>query len=398
MGERSSGGASRAFTTFARASEEYFQRLLEHVPDAAYTCDAEGLITSFNGSAEKLWGRSPSLRDPAERYCGSLALLTGEGEKLPLERSPMALALEQKRAVVARELMIMRADGTRRSALAHAHPYFDDHGVLLGAVGLLVDVSAHKERELERARITARAVETQRLENLGRFAGGVAHELNNILTIVLGCAELVRRDAVRPDQAARVLSHADEIHNAGARAKQLLHHVHVFSRPSTFGKRLISLTSVVEQALVLMRGTLTRDLTLETHFDENAPAILGDAEQLQQALVQLCVNAAQALKGQKGRLRIAVERVSTQPGELRDSANASEFARLTVSDNGVGMTREVRARMFEPFFSTRELAQGMGLGLWLVQRAVEAHDGSIDVTSEVGQGTTFSLYFPQARA
>jgi PAS domain S-box-containing protein len=381
---------------FARASEAHFQRLLEHLPDAAYTCDAEGLLTSFNPGAEKLWGRSPSLRDPAERYCGSLALLTTEGEKLPLERSPIALALEQKRAVNARELTVMRADGTRRSVLAHAHPYFDDHGLLLGAVGVLVDISAQKERELERARIEARAAEAQRLESLGRFAGGVAHELNNILTIILGCAELVRRDAVRPDQAARVLSHADEIQNAGARAKQLLHQVHAFSRPSGGEKRVISLSQVVEQTLVLMRGTLTRELTLETHFDANAPVILGNVQELQQALVQLCVNAVQALTKQRGHLRITVERVSTPRGELRDSTSTPEYARLTVSDDGVGMAREVRARMFEPFYTTRE--QSMGLGLCLVQRVVDAHGGSIDVASEVGQGTTLSLYFPKARS
>src|SRR5262245_28657906 len=108
MGERSSGGASHALAGGALASEEHFQRLLEHLPDAAYTCDARGLLTYFNPSAEKLWGRSPSLRDPAERFCGSLALLTPEGAKLPHERSPLAQALEQERSINARELVVMR--------------------------------------------------------------------------------------------------------------------------------------------------------------------------------------------------------------------------------------------------------------------------------------------------
>jgi signal transduction histidine kinase len=255
-----------------------------------------------------------------------------------------------------------------------------------------VDITQRKEQELERQRVQARALEAQRLESLGTFAGGVAHELNNILTIMLGCAELVRRDALRPDQTARVLSHADEIQNAGARAKQLLHQVLAFGRRPSGEKQVLALCTVVEQALTLMRGTLTRELTLETRLDPAAPAILGDPAQLQQVLILLCTNAAQAMRGRHGALRIGV-----QPGGPTGAqASRAEYACLTVSDDGVGISEHDQGRIFEPFFTTRELGQGAGLGLSLVDSLVRAHAGTIHVASKVGEGTTFTLYFPRA--
>ena len=256
-----------------------------------------------------------------------------------------------------------------------------------------VDIGERKDHQLERQRMMTRALEAHRLESLGKFAGGVAHELNNILTIMLGCAELVRRDAVRPDQAARVLSHADEIQNAGARAKQLLHHLLSYSRPSRGEKQALSLTSVVEQALMLMRGTLGRELTLETDLDARTPAIVGEAAQLEQVVIELCTNAAQAMHGRRGRLRIAVG----PGGSSRAPGTHAGQVYLTVSDEGVGIPAQDIARIFEPFFTTREAGQGMGLGLCVVDSLVRAHEGTIHVQSKVGEGTTFTLQFPRAK-
>jgi two-component system sensor kinase FixL len=394
MGERSSGWASSALGGDALASERHFQRLLEHLPAGAYTCDARGLITYFNPSAEALWGRCPALLDPRDRYCGSFQLYTREGEAVPHDLCWMAQAIEQRRGFNGQEIVIVRPDGTRRTVLAHANPYYDESGELLGGVNVLVDITPQRERDLERDRLRKRAAEAQRLESLGSFAGGMAHELNNMLTIMLGCAELVRRDAMRPDTQERLIQHVEEIQNAGARAKNLLHQVLTFSRPPSGGRHRVALGSVVDQAVALMRSSLLRDLTLHVHADPRTPAIDGDAAQLSQAVINLCSNAVHAMKGRRGVLKMVVEHV-VQAEDL-PRLPRGEYARLSVTDNGVGIPEHVLPHIFEPFFTTKEVGSGAGLGLAVVFGTMEAHGGFVDVRSEPEQGTTFLLYFPRA--
>jgi nitrogen-specific signal transduction histidine kinase/CheY-like chemotaxis protein len=250
------------------------------------------------------------------------------------------------------------------------------------------DITEHKrlEQQLQHA---------QRMEAVGRLAGGVAHDFNNILTAVRGHSEILLT-VLEEDSPHR--RHADQIHRAALRAAALTSQLLAFSRKQVLQPRTLDLNSVVANLTVMLRRLIGEHVELRTRLAERLGSVRADAGQIEQVVVNLVINARDAMPS-GGVLSIRTENVEVDPSEAaRMGVPMGRWVVLAVSDTGVGMDAATRARIFEPFFTTKEAGKGTGLGLSTAYGIVTQSGGQIAVESEVGKGTTFRVYLPRIDA
>ena len=291
------------------------------------------------------------------------------------------------------ELTFTRLDGTAIEIEAQGMTVLFDGAPAVHAT--LIDISARKRAEAERQTLEAQLRESQKMEAIGTLAGGIAHDFNNIIGAILGNVELARHDALEP----AVQESLEEIRKAGRRARDLVQQILSFSRRQPTERKPISLEPVVAESVRLLRATLPARVIVESRISDATVPVLADATQIEQVLLNLGVNAAQAMAGGVGRIVIGLEPVMLDPAKaavLKKELLPGGYVRLSVSDNGAGMGEAVKARVFEPFFTTKPLGEGTGLGLAVVHGIVLTHEGAIEVESAPGKGTTFHLYFPAA--
>jgi len=283
---------------------------------------------------------------------------------------------------VAREHECIRHDGTRFFATTHIRRL--DPGVedLQGFVIVTRDITERRDME-DRLR------QGQKMEALGRLAGGVAHDFNNLLTVISGYAELVMNELAEDDQARR--DSITEIQKASTRAAGLTRQLLAFSRHQIIQPAVLNLTEVLEGVLPMLYRTLGEHITITTETLGQVPSILADRGQLEQVFLNLAVNARDAMPtGGTLTVRVSLERLAAPPAHL--GLSAGEWVRLDVRDTGHGMDAATKARIFEPFFTTKEFGRGAGLGLATVYGVVRQMGGVIHVESTVGKGSTFSVY------
>lgn len=286
------------------------------------------------------------------------------------------------------ERMRQRKDGSLVEVSIWTAPLRNAAGDITGNLGMVVDISARK-------RLEAQFRQAQKMDALGRLAGGVAHDFNNLLTAISGFASLLLDDL--KDEELR--SYAEEVRQAAVRAGNLTRQLLAFSRQQTVQLRAIDLNEVVTQSANLLRRVIGEDVRLVTHLKPGLWKIRMDSGQVEQVIVNLAVNARDAMpKG--GSLTIETSNVEldvSYTGRIL-GVPAGSYVLLTVSDTGTGMTPEIRERLFEPFFTTKPAGKGTGLGLSIVYGVVKQSQGEIIVYSEPGQGTTFKIYLPRNEA
>ncbi|MBF0288584.1 MAG: PAS domain S-box protein [SAR324 cluster bacterium] len=234
--------------------------------------------------------------------------------------------------------------------------------------------------------------QSQKMEAIGTMAGGIAHEFNNILAIMLGYVDLMLEDEGNFDSVS-----LRQVKKAGGRAKQLVKQILAFSRPDLMHTHSmpIALSPLIKEALQMLRATFPSTIQIKRCLDKNCRPVQADITQIHQILVNLCNNARQSLENDTGDIDVILEEKQISITNVPHSQmKAGNYAVLTVKDTGHGMTPEVMARIFDPFFTTKEVGQGTGLGLSVVHGIMENHNGVITVDSKPGQGTSFSLFFP----
>ena len=248
----------------------------------------------------------------------------------------------------------------------------------------------------ERHRLEDRLIQSQKMEALGTLAGGIAHDFNNILGVMMGYAEMIRDAAAGGSGLSR---RAGEIVTAGDRARDLVNQILNFSRQGPQVKKPLKLAPLIKETLKMMRSAIPASVELRIQVSDPAAHITGDPTQLHQVLLNLCANAAHAMRQEGGRLSVtlagAAEEGPPLPPELGDP---SWYLRLSVSDTGQGMAPEVQERIFDPLFTTQKPGEGTGMGLSVVHGIVKGHDGAITVHSEPGHGSTFHVFLPRTSA
>ncbi len=271
----------------------------------------------------------------------------------------------------------------------------DKDGRYYGRIWAFRDLTAHRRAEQQKAALEAQLRQTQKLEALGTLAGGIAHDFNNILTAIIGNQELALMDL----DAREDLRHAlDGIGQASKRAKELVRQILTFSRKQQPERKPQSLQPIVAEVLSLLRASLPVTIEICPDLSPDAPVVLADGNQIHQVAMNLCTNAAHAMRGRPGCLTVglALRVLDAVACQTLPDLRPGRYALLTIGDTGCGMGADVLARIFEPFFTTKGPGEGTGLGLAVVHGILKDHDGAIAVRSQPGVGTIFELYFPEA--
>lgn len=365
----------RDYVAALTKSEDRFRRMIELAVDAIFLLEADTTISDVNQHAcemtgyskEELLGKPPSfLLSPEE-----------------LERVPLGFDRLQQGMVETSTRSLRRKDGT-------AVPVEMKSGMMPDGrfQSIVRDIS-------ERTRLTEQLQQSQKLESIGRLAGGVAHDFNNLLTIINGYCEMMLRttEESSPDRG-RLL----QIAKAGARAADLIHQLLVFSRKQVIQPRPFNLNSEIADSEKMLGRLLGEDIELMTVLDPALGNVMADPGQMQQVLLNLAANARDAMpKG--GKLLIETRNAEIETSrELPENLSPGRYIQLAVSDTGMGMDEPTRAVIFEPFFTTKPQGQGTGLGLSMVYGIVRQSKGWIRVYSEPGQGTTFEISLPRTDA
>jgi len=369
------------------ASEERYRRLVEELDEWVWEVDPQGRFTYCSPVVERLLGMSV-----ADACSASLpALLCGEAEAAETCREQLLRNLAQRDCPTE----ISHPDGSTTHLESTWGPLLDPTGTVQGLRGITRDVSARKLAEAEKARLEAQLVHAQKMEAIGTLSGGVAHDFNNLLQSISGYAELLLR-RLADDPANRRF--VQTICDATERAAQLTRQLLLFSRRIESRFRPVDVNEQVRSVCEMLRQTIPRMVEIHTHLADGVPEVLADPNQLEQVVVNLALNARDAMP-HGGELTFETElrdlrqdTLGHPPGEI--IPGPGPYLLLRVSDTGSGMPPEVRERIFEPFFTTKEVGKGTGLGLAMVYGIVKGHSGHIDCVSQPGQGTTFTLYLP----
>jgi len=269
-----------------------------------------------------------------------------------------------------------------------------EHNIIEQITHLASIAVERKQAEDAKERLEALLRQSQKMEAMGTLAGGIAHDFNNILGAILGYGELAQKDVAEGSVARR---HLDQVMHAGGRAKALVERILTFSR-SGLGERVpVHVQSVIEETLDMLAASLPAVVRLAKELEAGDAAVVGDATQLHQVVMNLCTNASQAME-HGGVLEVSLDRAEVAQNSRLSHGNLAPgtYVRLCVSDTGSGIPPHVLDRMFDPFFTTKEAGEGTGLGLSLVHSIVTDLGGAIDVRTTVGRGTTFTIWLPTA--
>ncbi|MDM8515142.1 PAS domain S-box protein [Desulfobacterales bacterium HSG16] len=251
----------------------------------------------------------------------------------------------------------------------------------------------HVQDITERKHLESQLRQAHKMEAIGTMAGGIAHDFNNILGIILGNIELTMDDI---PQSHCIWANLEEIRIAGLRGKDVVHQLLGFSRKSENKKKTISLGPVIEETLKLMRASIPSNIEIIKNISDKTSYIMADATQMHQIIINLCTNAAHAMADDGGILKIEIHHTVVDPNsaELFHLIHSGPYVRLSVADSGCGIEQNIINRIFDPYFTTKDVGKGTGMGLSVVHGIVKSHDGVVSVDSLPGKGTEFNIYFP----
>jgi PAS domain S-box-containing protein len=389
LGDYCAAAFLRIHATYALASSEERLRLVwESVTDGMRLTDATGRIVAVNEAFCRMVGKPRAEIEGA--HLAEIYQTTERERILARHRE----RFERREIPPTIERSITLWDG-RMLQLEVTNRFIESDPRRPLLLGVFHDVTEQKLAEQERERIQLKLFQNQKFEALGTLAGGVAHDFNNILTGVINYTTLAREDCP-PDRKEMDELLGEALRCAG-RAKELVRQILLFSRTSTADRTALDLGRVVEEAMGLLRATLPADVEIRTELGAAPAHVLGNTTQIHQAVTNLGINAAHAMRERGGVLTVRLSRReldAAQAAELQ-AVKAGPHHCLELSDNGTGMEPAVLARIFEPFFTTKAVGEGTGLGLAVVHSVVRGHQGAIAVRSRPGEGSVFELFFPE---
>jgi PAS domain S-box-containing protein len=378
-----------------RASEELNRRIVEAVSGGIIQVSPEGRIVRANAGATRILGLV--YDDLLQHFVADFALQTiwEDGSSCAVAEYPVTKCLATRQPQPATTIGVRRPDGTVAWAGFTAIPLRDSTtGGGNGAVVTFLDITERKRAEEDQKCLEAQLYQAQKMEALGTLSGGIAHEFNNILQMILGFTELALAGLPATHPAC---GHLQGVRLASDRAKDLVQQILAFSRPNKEGRQPVQIAQVIHEALALLRATLPTTIEIRQHGTAHDSTVLAHRNQLQQVLMNLCTNAEYAMRQTGGILEVGVDTLDVPYDGIAPhrACPPGAYVCLSIRDTGPGMPPEVVEHIFEPFFTTKGVGEGTGMGLAIVHGIVTSHGGAITVESTPGQGTTFTMYLPR---
>jgi PAS domain S-box-containing protein len=372
----------RVETALSQSSER-LQAILDNSPFAIHMKDVEGRYLLANKRAASLF------ESDEDSFIGKT-----DHELLPPEVAERLVAADrrvlQSGSALAEEAEMITPSGPR-TVFTQKFPLCEDDGRTYAVCGISLDITERVRMEEENRRLQAELYEAKRLETVGRLAGGIAHDFNNTLAVIVNYAALARNEV---EEASLLAEELDEIRHAAERAADLTHQLLVFSRREHVHPRVTDLNAVLRETEWLLHRAIGEDVELVTELEEPLWSIEADASQLERVLLNLAVNARDAMP-HGGTFLIRTDNVTLGANGRRPAGTApGRFVRIRVTDTGTGMSEEVAARALDPFFTTKPPGEGSGLGLATVHGVVRQASGAVELASRPGEGTTVTIYLP----
>ncbi len=367
-----------------RESEERFRTVMENLPDAVFVHDLDGRILLANRTT-----------------CRSSGYTQDELVRMTVEDiDPGSVARRDRREIWFRlgkenyaklEAVHRRKDGREYPVDLHLTPIQIEG--MPAILTLARDITARKRAAEDTARLEAQLRQSQKMETIGTLSGGIAHDFNNILGIIIGYAELALEDIPASHPAYEKL---EAIRTAGLGVRDIIRQLLTFSHKMDLEIKPVNITQVVKDSLCLLRSSIPKTVEIRHRFRTGDQTILADPTQIGQIVMNLCVNAAQAMEIGGGVLTIDAETTTVGADETAAAWGLSpgEYVRLSVTDTGCGIDPELHDRIFDPYFTTKDVGKGSGLGLAVVHGIVKSHNGAVTVDSAPEKGSTFSVFLP----
>ncbi|MDB4977160.1 MAG: domain S-box-containing protein [Myxococcaceae bacterium] len=381
-------------TELARArqveeSERRFRRIVETTAEGVWLVDGNSVTTFVNPAMALMLGYTPELMLGRSMF-----------DFIPEDAHDGASQNVARRIQGIREVHefpLQHADGHEVWTIMTTSPVLDDEGRYQGALAMVTDATKKREAERERDELSARMVESQKIESLGVLAGGIAHDFNNLLAAIMGHVEIATQESALTLRTRTALTNALA---ASQRAAGLTRQLLDYAGRTELALRPMRLANQTVEIIELLRASIPKRIALEFSTSDPDLVIKGDPDRLQQATMNLVLNAAEAYGAQAGTVVVQVAREEIGPNGLSwlrspDAVPAGPYVFLEVRDYGVGMNEATLKRVFEPFFTTK--TSGRGLGLAATLGIIRTHGGHVTVRSKLGHGTTFRAYFPLCR-
>jgi PAS domain S-box-containing protein len=353
--------------------------LLNLTHDTIFVRDTEDRIMYWNRGAEETygWSQKEALGKVPHRLLRT---------RFPESLESMKTSLMKKDRWEG-ELVHAKQDGTEIVVTSRQVLRRGENGKPLDVLEINIDITAQKHAE-------AQLRQAQKMEALGTLTGGIAHDFNNILGAMIGFTELAQDRALK---GSRQEQHLQRILEAGLRGRELVKQMLTFCRKTEQKKELLQLSGIVKESMKLLAASIPSTVTIGVKVDSESGLVLADPTQMQQVLMNLCTNAAHAMREKGGTLNVELSAVSVPPpdGNLHAIAPGL-YMKLAVRDTGAGISPDIMGKLFDPFFTTKKLGEGTGLGLSVVDGIVKQHGGYITVESKPGKGSTFTVYLPRA--
>ena len=375
-----------------RNSEGRYQRLLESVTDYIYTAlveDGRPVATTHGPGCESVTGYT------SEEFTAKPGLwlqMVHEDDRTAVLEQADSVLTESR--ITSLEHRIIHKDGRVRWIRNTPVPRYNREGRLIAYDGIVADITERKLAEEERYKIEQQFQQTQKLESLGVLSGGIAHDFNNILTVILGHCSMAKVDCY----SEKLLEeHFKQIEIAANRAADLCRQMLTYAGKSPLQQTQVNMWLLIDETVKLLQSAIKKNVTIDLDLNRDVPEITGDNTQIQQVVMNLIINAAEAIDDKSGTIKIALARKVVTPEQdeldyLGTAIMSGAYACLEVSDNGCGMDEVTKMRIFEPFFTTK--FTGRGLGMSAILGIIKSHAGALQLSSTPGVGTNFKVYFP----
>ncbi len=361
-------------------NEEKFRALIRTIPDLVWLKDQNGIYLACNPRFESFFGAEE------KDIIGKTDYDFVDKELADSFRKHDAMAIAKGKPSINEEEIIFAADGHREVLETIKTAMYRNDGQLAGVLGIGRNIT-------DRINLQARFIQAQKMESVGRLAGGVAHDYNNISSIIIGYTELALENI---EQSTPLYEDLMEILTAAKRSTDITRQLLAFARKQTIAPKVLDLNDTIENMLKMIRRLIGEDIDLRWFPGAEAWPIKIDPSQVNQILANLCINARDAIAN-VGKMTIETKNICLDEAYCADHAGfiAGDYVLLAVSDDGSGMPRETLDKIFDPFFTTKRIGKGTGLGLSTVYGIVKQNDGFINVYSEPEKGTTFRIYLPR---
>ena len=365
--------------------KDQLESIIESISSPLFYKDENGRYLGCNTAFSKYLGL------PKDKIIGA-TVFDISPEELATVYHKADMELMENRGTQIYEAKVRYADGTLHDIAFNKSAIVYQNGDMGGLVGVMLDMTELKKAEEERDLLTQNLLHSQKIESIGRLAAGVAHDFNNLLTPILGYAEMLK-NSLEMDE--RAVGRVTGIILSASKARDLTGQLLAFGRKQLMEMKLVDLNQILQSFDTILSRTIRSDISIILKYDERLGSIMADRGQLEQIIMNLAINAQDAMPS-GGHLVIETSNVTLTDVPIGNlNLKPGKYVLLMVSDNGCGMEEQQIQCIFEPFYTTKEVGRGTGLGLSTVLGIVSQHGGSINVYSEIGCGTTFKLYFPR---